>query len=174
MRQSKFETLDEYLAVYRDWQVFFDLQGDAQSYSVFPPEIASTAKLPDVLVMSKEAKFAICFELTCPVEERIDKAHELKEGKYLHLAPEAAQLGWKLQIFPVEVGCRGFVALSVIKMLRLFRFSRSQQSLIKRQLEIVSLRCSYYLFCSRKIARWEIRPLLACGVPNCLTSPAGV
>lgn len=164
VKKSKFETLDEYLAVYKDWQVFFDLSGDGHSYTVFPPEIASTAKLPDVLVMSRAAKFAVCFELTCPVEERIATANELKENKYLHLVPEAAELGWKLHIFPVEVGCRGFVALSTMKMLRMFGFSRSQQTLIKRQLEIVSLRCSYYLFCTRKIARWEKRPLLACGV----------
>jgi len=34
------------------------------------------------------------------------------------LGAEAEQRGWKVRIRPVEVGCRGFVAKSVVSLLR--------------------------------------------------------
>jgi hypothetical protein len=155
--------LDEYLAQSTDWQLLFDLRGDQHCYTVFPPEVASTAQRPDIVLLSRSAKLAVCLELTCPTEERVLIAHELKADKYAHLIPEAAQNGWRLNVWPVEVGCRGCVAFSMAKALRAFRFPRSQQLLIKQQLEDVALRCMYYIFCSRMIASWVDRPLLASG-----------
>ena len=36
----------------------------------------------------------------------------------MELGAEAEQRGWKVRICPVEVGCRGFVAKSVVSLLR--------------------------------------------------------
>ncbi len=40
----------------------------------------------------------------------------MKTLRYVEL--EAEQRGWKVRISPVEVGCRGFVARSVVSLLR--------------------------------------------------------
>jgi hypothetical protein len=90
----------------------------------------------------------------------VTAAHKLKSQKYAHLTDDALANGWLFSTWPIEVGCRGFVALSVVKMLRSFHFSRSEQREIKRELEDVARRCSYYIFCSRHRSTWDERPLL--------------
>jgi hypothetical protein len=154
--------LDEYLALSNDWEVKFDLPGDKYSYEIFPPEIAAVRDRPDVLLISRVLRVVLCIELTCPVEERVLKAHDLKKAKYDHLVADAEANGWRLSVWPIEVGCRGFVALSTVKVLKAFRFTRSQQATIKRQLEDVAERCSFYIFMHRRLTGWvENRPLLA-------------
>ncbi|XP_053400422.1 uncharacterized protein LOC128557258 [Mercenaria mercenaria] len=49
-------------------------------------------------------------------EERTEEAHERKRAKYHDLAEACTIQGWKTWIFPVEVGCRGFPAQSVLRM----------------------------------------------------------
>lgn len=155
------QRLDEYLARATDWEILFDLpSNDKHAYSVFPPEIASTGKRPDILLMSRINKWALALELTCPAEERVADAHKRKTEKYAHLTDDALANGWHFSTWPFEVGCRGFVAISTIKVLRSFHFSRSEQREIKRELEDVTRRCSYYLFCCRHRSTWDERPLL--------------
>lgn len=57
-------------------------------------------------------------ELTVPWEDGVEEAYERKKTKYSELATEAAQNGWKTKIFPVEVGCTGFVATSMTSLLK--------------------------------------------------------
>ena len=69
-------------------------------------------------------------ELTVPWEELVAEAYERKKLRYVELGAEAEQRGWKVRICPVEVGCRGFVAKSVVSSLR--ELSISGQSVRKR------------------------------------------
>jgi len=161
-------SLLDYLSRARDWEVFFDdLPGnDRHSYSSFPPDIVSTSLRPDVLIISRQHRYALCLELTCPAEERITTAHSLKRDKYADLTASAKEQHWDLSTWPFEVGCRGFVALSTITMLKQFGFPRPQQLQIKQQLEDVARRCSYYIFCCRRQAQWDSkRPLLPSSGP---------
>lgn len=56
----------------------------------------------DLVLWSTTAK------LTVPWEDGVEEAFERKCLKYSELPTEATQNGWKVRIFPVEVGCRGF------------------------------------------------------------------
>jgi hypothetical protein len=153
-------SLCDYLARATDWQILFDLPGnDVFTYHVFPPEIAITTARPDVLLVSRKNKWALALELTCPKEERVSDAHQLKADKYAHLSDDALN-GWLVSTWPFEVGCRGFVAKSTLKVLRAFHFTRPQQQEIKLQLEDAARRCSYYIWCSRHRTMWDNRPLL--------------
>ncbi len=156
------QRLDEYLARATDWEILFDLgpSKDRHSYAVMPPEIASTGERPDVLLLSRTNKWALALELTCPAEEGVAHAHKRKAEKYAHLTDDALANGWLFSTWPIEVGCRGFVAISTMKVLRSFHFTRSQQREIKRELEDVTRRCSYYLFCCRHRSTWDERPVL--------------
>jgi len=49
-------------------------------------------------------------ELTVPWEDVVEEADERNKLRYAHLATEAEQQGRRVQVYPVEVGCRGFVA----------------------------------------------------------------
>lgn len=37
---------------------------------------------------------------------------------YAKLATDAEQLGWKVRVYPVEVGCRGFAGKSTTRQLK--------------------------------------------------------
>ena len=57
-------------------------------------------------------------ELTVPWEELVAEEYERKKLRYVELGTESEHRGWKVRICPVEVGCRGFVAKSVVSLLR--------------------------------------------------------
>jgi len=78
----------------------------------FPPEIAPTNLRPDVGLWSGSARSVQLIELTVPWEDAVDETCERKKLRYAHLATEAEQRGCRVQVYPVEVGCRGFVAHS--------------------------------------------------------------
>ncbi len=82
---------------------------DLDKKLVFPPEIVATTLRPDMVLWSPTTKLAYVVELTVPWEDGVEEAYERKKNKYSDLAAEASQNGWKTSIFPVEVGCRGFV-----------------------------------------------------------------
>lgn len=48
----------------------------------------------------------------------MEEADELKKLRYAELVAEAEDQGWKVEEWPVEVGCRGFVAGSTSRFLR--------------------------------------------------------
>lgn len=52
----------------------------------------------------------LLFELTILAEEVIEAAHEREMGKYSELAAECWEEGWSTSIYPMEVGCRGYLA----------------------------------------------------------------
>ena len=48
--------------------------------------------------------------LTVPYEENFDWAHQRKLEKYEDLREQCVINGWLTNVFPIEVGCRGFIA----------------------------------------------------------------
>ncbi|KAL7382684.1 hypothetical protein ABVT39_026468 [Epinephelus coioides] len=84
----------------------------------FPPEIATTTLRPDMVLWSPSLKKVFIIELTIPWEHSVDEAYEWKRLRYAELAAEAQHRGWNTEVRPVEVGYRGFVAASTIRLLR--------------------------------------------------------
>ena len=91
-----------------DWHVATDLKHNF----LFPTEIALTAKRPDIVIWSVKAKKVFVIELTVPYEENFDWAHQRKLEKYEDLREQCVRKGWITNVFPIEVGCRGFVVNS--------------------------------------------------------------
>ena len=56
-------------------------------------------------------------ELTVPWETRCDEAYERKMAKCTELQEQCRRRGWSTCLFPVEIGCRGFTAQSLWRML---------------------------------------------------------
>ena len=52
-------------------------------------------------------------ELTVPNEERVEVSNEIKRSKYAVLQVEGKKRGWSVQVWAVEVGCRGYQAGSL-------------------------------------------------------------
>lgn len=53
-----------------------------------------------------------------PWEDAVEEAYGRKSLKCAEPAADMEQRGWKAKIYLVEVGCRGFVGRSAIKIIK--------------------------------------------------------
>ncbi|MGH0152548.1 UNVERIFIED_CONTAM: hypothetical protein FKN15_022661 [Acipenser sinensis] len=121
---------------------------------IFPPEIATTNLRPDIVLWSGSARLVHLVELTVPWEDAVDEAYERKKLRYAQLATEAEQRGWRVRVYPVEVGCRGFVAHSTTRFLRDVGFSGQELRCTVRNLSEAAERSSNWLWLRRKDSGW--------------------
>ncbi len=92
-----------FLDTARDWRMTVDLDQKL----IFPPEIITTNLRPDLILWSTSQKLLYIVELTVPWESAVDEACERKSLKYTDIAAEAELRGWRTQVLPIKVGCRG-------------------------------------------------------------------
>ena len=98
----------------KDWKMTVDLDERLK----IPESVAVTDLRPDMIIVSRETKQMAIIELTVPSEERIEVAGEMKRSKYEVLSTEGRKNGWRVQCWAVEVGCRGFPAVSMSRFLK--------------------------------------------------------
>ena len=97
-----------------DWK----LEADLGKHMIFPTHIAHTTKRPDIVLYSDGTKQVVMVELTVPWETRVEVAYERKTLSYEELKSDCCNNGWTCWCFPIEVGCRGFPAQSLVNMTR--------------------------------------------------------
>ena len=108
-----------------------------------------------MVLWSSTKKLAYVIELTVPWEDGVEEAFERKKNRYFDLATEAAQNGWKTSIFPVQVGCRGFIATSTTSLLRKVGVKgRSLQQAIKA-ISAAAEKSSNWLWIRRNDNVWK-------------------
>ena len=95
-----------------------EMQVDLGGKLVVPQEIASTNLRPDIVLWSRSRMRIHFIELTVLWEALVVEAYERKKLRYVELGAEAEQRELKVRICPVEVGCKGFVAKSIVSSLR--------------------------------------------------------
>ena len=134
-----------------DWEFIFDL--DDSDY-VFPIGITVTRLRPDAVIFSKSLKTVLLIELTCPIEDRLSVAHDLKLDRYAGLLTKCEENGWKAHHFPVEVGSRGFVSFTVKTCLSNLGMSPSQIKKVRQEVSRTALRASYMIYLRRQIPQW--------------------
>ncbi|MGH0122885.1 UNVERIFIED_CONTAM: hypothetical protein FKN15_008810 [Acipenser sinensis] len=134
----------------RDWKML----ADVCQWLIFPPEIATTNLRPDPVLWSGSALLVHLVELTVPWEDAVDEAYEWKKLRYVQRATEAEQRGWRVRVYPVEVGCRGFVAHSTIRFLRDVRCSGQELCRTVKNLPEAAERSSNWLWLRRKYSCW--------------------
>ena len=105
---------DSYLNSANDWKLEVDLDGRLK----VPTEITTTNQRPDMMIISKQTKQVGFIELTVPNEDRIEVSSEMKKTKYEAIAIDGRQKGWRVRIWAVEVGCRGFPASSMAAFMK--------------------------------------------------------
>ena len=96
-----------------DWHVATDLKHNF----IFTNETELTTKRPDIVIWSVKAKKVFVIELTVPFEENFDRPHQHKLEKYEDLREKCVRNGWITNVFPIEVGYRGFIANSTSEFL---------------------------------------------------------
>ncbi len=93
-------------------------------------------------------------ELTVPLEAADVEAYERKKLRYVELGAEAEQRGWKVRICPVKVGCRGFVARSVVSLLRELGGSGQSVRKILKDMSDEAVRSSQWIWMRRNNGSW--------------------
>ena len=112
---------------------------------------------PDIVIYLKSKKIVVLIELTCPLEDRISTAHELKKDRYLELLLNCLCNGWTAFHFSVEVGSRGFVAYSLTSCLQKLGFSSYLAKKARNECSKIALRASYSIYLQRNIREWSGR-----------------
>ncbi len=77
------------------------MRDDLEQRLIFPPEIATTTLLPDLVLWSNSCQLTYIIKLTVPWEDAIEEAYERKNLHYSNLAAEAEDRGWKIRVRPV-------------------------------------------------------------------------
>ena len=150
-----------------DWvlQVDLTLPKDGQKKNEpFPAHIGQgvfvTPSRPDILIYSDKLQTLIYIELTSPWEARMDQAHREKMKKYakdgLHSIP-----GWTTIPLCVEVGTRGTTSNTFPSMCKTLGMQKRESVRLRKKVQTIALRCSYFLFLSSKVEGWDPgRPLV--------------
>ena len=141
------------LAMARDWKMLVDIGQQL----IFPPEIAATTLRPDLVLWSPSLRSVNIIELTVPWESLTEEAYEPKKLRYTELAADAQQRGWKAKVYPVEVGCRGFVAYSTIRLLKDLGIHGQALRQATRSVSEAAERSSQWIWLKRKDPCWAQR-----------------
>ena len=120
----------------------------------FPREITITSLRPDIVAWSTKVKAVALIELTVPWEEGMEAAFERKKTKYTELAAECREAGWRTTIYPVEVGCRGFVGQSTTRLLRDTGVTGGKLKKTTKELVEEAEKGSFWLWLRRKDKNW--------------------
>ena len=96
-----------------DWRISADLKDE----DCFPELVRSSGLRPDIVIFSSLAKTLLFIELTVPWESNMEASNILKEERYRILAQDLERAGYRVEIFPVEVGARGLAGRSLVKLL---------------------------------------------------------
>ena len=130
------------------WEVAADLEGCERFFPI------PTSKRPDLVVWCAEVKQVHLIELTVPHEDNIQDAHERKEARYEELLRECEEADWRADYFPVEVGCRGFIAPSLRKWMNVAGLSLRKGNVIMRLLQETVEKASHWIWLKRDDGTW--------------------
>ena len=81
-------------------------------------------------------------------------SERLKRVRYESLAKDLTFCGYEVMVYTVEVGSRGYVALSTDQFLRYIGVSTPDRKKVIRKLAEAALRSSYVIYLSRNCKEW--------------------
>eukprot|EP00064_Thunnus_orientalis_P012514 superscaffoldBa00001930_g12549 len=105
-------------------------------------------------IWSVTAKTALLIELTILWEEGMQAAHECKRARYLDLAAECREAYWTTTIYPVEIGCQGFISASTLRLLWDVGVSGVKFRRAKKALAEETEKGSFWLWLRRNGKKW--------------------
>ena len=134
----------------QDWEVRVDLNGRLR----IPTSITTTDLRPDMVLISESTRQLGIIQLTVPNENRIEVSGELKKAKYAPTAEEGTRKGWRVRVWAVEMGCRGFPARSLTMLLRDIGFTGKERKSMLRKIGNVAEEASRAIWSWSNIKEW--------------------
>ena len=101
------------------------------------------------MILSEEEKEVHLVELTVPHEDNISSAHERKENRYDALVGECEEAGWR------AVGCRGYIATSITKWMRVAGLCTKKGNILTKALQETVERASHWIWVKREDTSWS-------------------
>ena len=149
---QKQELIENYnfLSAAQDWNVSVDLGSNLK----IPTEICVTNLRPDLIIVSRKTKQMGIVELTVPNEDRIEVSGEMKRQKYEQIVQDGRQNGWRVRVWAVEVGCRGFPAMSMSTMMRDMGINGSDRKKAIERIGRVAEEASHSLWKASHYKKW--------------------
>ena len=126
---------------------------------MFPPEIKTTLRRPDVTIYSPSEKQVIIIELTVPTDENLAQANFSKKLKYEDLIQEGQSAGWELKYVPVQVGPRVFTNNTLRTCFKFFDLTNKETRKALDSVARIALRATYTLWLARntkQFGSWEL------------------
>ena len=139
-----------YLTAAKDWKVTVDVDKSLK----IPAEICNTNLRPDIIIVSRVTKQIGIVELTVPNEDRIEVSGELKRLKYEQIAQEGRLNGWRVRIWAVEIGCRGFPAVSMSTFLKDIGYKGGIKKKVIEKMSKVAEEASHSLWKASHYKKW--------------------
>ena len=149
-RDSREEEHHTYLTAAKDWKLTVDLESSLK----IPREICETNLRPDIIIVSRKTKHMGIVELTVPNEDRIEVSGEIKRQKYEQIAQEGRLKGWSVRIWAVEVGCRGFPAVSMSSFFKDLGYRGSDKKRAIERLSNAAEEASHSLWKASHFKEW--------------------
>ena len=114
---------------------------------------------PDIFIFNEASSEAVVFELTCPWDSNIDRAHAYKEGKYAPLVADLSR-GFVTYNLSVEVSVRGQLTKENKNRLKAFVFRvctdpKLVMKAIFRDCSKAALLSSFSIFSARGEPSWN-------------------
>ena len=152
MPKAKKNKLVDWWGTATDWIILIDT---CEKQYQIPPQIGASGSRPDLCIYSLETKKCLYVELTSPFEDNISTWKIKKRGRYQTLVQDTERNGWKVKLYTVEVGARGFVNMDSMKLFKLVGLTYKQCNNIRRELSEVAIRCSHFIWLNRNNQQWQ-------------------
>ena len=85
----------------------------------------------------------------------MESQHDYKKGKYASLVNIIKLNGWKIDLFAVEVGARGYCSRSLISCLKTLGFNNKLAFSCARKLGYTSMQSSFVIWLARNSKYWQ-------------------
>ncbi|XP_072178563.1 uncharacterized protein [Diadema setosum] len=134
-----------------DWKILAHLDKKL----VFPQIVFVTSLRPDIVILSEEKRQVFIIELTVPDEAGMQRARERKRDKYEDLVLEIQKRRWKVDLWTIEVGCRGFSNGSLSYVLRRLGCGTRTTRRVEGEACSRAERASFHLWLMRNETQWS-------------------
>ena len=89
--------------------IYIDIPGHKINGGTLPPDIITTDQRPDIVIINRQEKKIVLFELTVSFEKNADAANARKTRRYIDLTSDINKNGWTAENIPFEIGSRGHI-----------------------------------------------------------------
>ena len=147
-------------------EVCCDIPGFDINGSTIPQDIivaSGTGSRPDLVLVNRQTKLITLMELTCCLEQNVEKAQIRKTNTYTYLKNDLEDKGFTVDLVPFEIGSRGHVSKTNIhNLINVFVKNNIKTNVLRmnKTLGKITLLCTFAIFHAYQQPTWLSPPLL--------------